>query len=73
MIDANPDEFKYEIIYPQTGTSQRPGGMQPAGLQPDVRVTHIPTGLMAQCGMHRSQVKNREACLAMIAIGMIRP
>lgn len=28
-----------------------------------VRVTHLPTGLVAICSTHRSQLQNRRACL----------
>jgi protein subunit release factor A len=62
-----PDEhLRVEIIYRQTGTTTPPGG-QHAGLPVcDIRVTHLPSGVSAQCGACRSQHKNR-----MIAIEMI--
>lgn len=60
------EDLKVEIIYLQTGTAQSPGG-QHAGSPPTaVRVTHIPTLTMAQCGLHRSQHKNRQTALEML-------
>ena len=64
------DDFKIEIIYTATGTTERPGG-QYAGMPPtEVRVTHIPTGLMAQCGEHRSRHRNKTIAMSMIEWGL---
>jgi protein subunit release factor A len=60
------EAFKIELIYRGTGTTQSPGG-QHAGIRAaDVRVTHIPTGIMAQCGEARSQHQNRKVAMEMI-------
>ena len=60
------DDFKIELIYRQTGTTQSPGGQHAGTPAHDVRVTHIPTNIMAQCGEHRSQHKNKQTALEMI-------
>lgn len=60
------DDYKVETIYVQTGTTQVPGGQYAGMPATDIRVTHIPTGVMAQCGLHRSQHKNRQIAMEMI-------
>lgn len=35
-----------------------------------IRVTHKPSGLVAQCGTNRSQHKNRTICLEMLEMGL---
>jgi protein subunit release factor A len=42
-------------------------GSAPAG----VRVLHEPTGLVAECGYERSQLKNREVAFSMIEWGLV--
>ena len=65
------DDYKTELIYLGTGTTQSPGG-QHAGSPPSaVRITHVPTGIMAQCGEHRSQHKNRITAMEMVHWGLI--
>lgn len=44
----------------------RPGGQQVSVVRTGIKVTHIPTGLIAIVECERSQIKNRN-----IAIGMI--
>jgi protein subunit release factor A len=36
-----------------------------------VRVIHVPTGLMAECGYERSQHKNKETAMQMIEWGLV--
>lgn len=49
----------------------QPKGGQSVGIIPTmVQVTHKPTGLVAQCGSERSQMKNRNIALAMIEYGL---
>ena len=64
------DDFKIEIIYTSTGTTERPGGQQAGMPSTEVRVTHIPTGLMAQCGIYRSRHKNKQIAMSMIEWGL---
>lgn len=59
---------KIELIYYQTGTTQSPGGQQAGVPATLVRVTHIPTLTMAQCGIHRSQYKNKIAAMEMLEL-----
>lgn len=46
------------------------GGQHVLDRSPGVRVTHLPTGLMAASVVMRSQHKNREVALAMIEYGL---
>jgi protein subunit release factor A len=64
LID--PTMLVVEVIYLQTGTTEMPGGQHAGTPASSIRVTHIPSGVMAQCGACRSQHKNKT-----IAIGMI--
>ena len=66
MSIIDPALLNVEVIYSATGTTQRPGG-QHAGTPPmEVRVTHLPTGLVAQCGAARSQHINKMVATEMI-------
>lgn len=69
MIDAA--DLKVELIYRQTGTTQSPGGQHAGVPVTDIRITHIPTGLIAQCGEMRSQHKNKQVALEMLEWGLI--
>jgi protein subunit release factor A len=60
-----------ELIYNDTGTTKMPGGQQAGTPLSSVRITHIPTGLMAQCGYERSQHKNRQTALSMLEYGLV--
>lgn len=66
------DECKVDIIYQQTGTTQRPGGQQAGMPAHAIRVTHLPTGIMAQGEFgYRSQFKSREITFTMVEWGLI--
>ena len=64
------DDYLRELIYDQTGTTQRPGGQHAGMPATSVRITHIPTGLMAQCG-GRSQHKAIKVVHAMLEYGLL--
>ena len=59
-----------ELIYDQTGTTQRPGGQNAGSPPTSVRITHKPTGLMAQCG-GRSQHKAMKVAMSMLEYGLL--
>lgn len=50
----------------EAGYSKRPGEQSVGMPSTSVRVTHVPSGLVAVCDCERSQMKNKNACLAMI-------
>jgi peptide chain release factor 1 len=60
------DDLQIELIYMQTGTTERPGGQQAGAPATAVRVTHLPTLTMAQCGIHRSQHRNKQTAMEML-------
>lgn len=65
------EDYKIEPIYTQTGTTEMPSGQHAGTPSMEIRITHIPTGLMAQCGIHRSQHKNRVVAMSMIDWGLL--
>jgi protein subunit release factor B len=69
MINIS-DDYKVEVIYEQTGTTQRPGGQHAGNPATSVRVTHIETGLMTQCGFHSSQFNNKQTAMEMLEWGL---
>lgn len=61
-----PQHLHVERLYRGTGTKEMPGG-QHAGSPPSyIRVTHLPTEIVAQCGAFRSDFKNRAVAIEMI-------
>ena len=68
MID--PSLIKVEVIYRQTGTNELPGSMQAGTPASDIRVTHIPSGIFAQCGVSRSHFRNRMIATEMVEAGL---
>lgn len=59
MLEAA--DLLIEIAYPRQG-----GGQYVGTGDPTIRVTHLPTGTIAICGIHHSQFKNRTVALEMI-------
>jgi protein subunit release factor A len=51
----------------------RPPGGQHFGMETGVRVTHLPSGLMAECKTERSQHRNKAIALDMILGGLTSP
>jgi protein subunit release factor A len=67
----NSNDLKVELIYYQTGTTERPGGQQAGVPSSMVRVTHIPTGIMAQCGEATSQHRNKLIATSMVEYALV--
>ena len=67
----NLDDLKIESLYTQTRSTNRPGGQHAGSPAMFVRVTHIPTDTVAECGFERSQFKNKQVALAMIEMALI--
>lgn len=67
----NLNDLRIESLYSQTRSTERPGG-QHAGSPPMfVRVTHIPTDTVAECGFERSQFKNKQVAISMIEMALV--
>ena len=66
MSLVDEDLLKTELIYTQTGTTTPPGGQHAGSPRTEIRVTHIPSGIIAQCGASRSQHKNKMVAVEMI-------
>ena len=60
------EEFKIETIYILTGTTEPPKGQHAGMKATGVRITHLPTGMMAQCGHFGLRHKNKSVAMAML-------
>ena len=60
-MTGDQEEYHIEVI-----PHQQNGGQHVGVVWSDIRVTHIPTGIVAQCGYERSQHKNKLVCMNMI-------
>lgn len=66
-MDFQPTDLLIEIYPP------RSLGGQHVGTRPGVKVTHIPTGLVAICETERSQHRNKQIALDMLMGGLTSP
>lgn len=55
----------------ESTTQPRYGGQQCGIPNYNIKITHIPSGLVAQCSVERSQMQNRKIAIAMIERGLI--
>ena len=67
----NLDDLKIESLYTQTRSTQYPGGQHAGSPSMFVRITHIPTDTVAECGFERSQFKNKQVAMAMIEMALV--
>ncbi len=70
LVMAEADEVDVEInmneVQVDTYRASGAGGQHVNKTESAIRMTHLPTGIVATCQDGRSQVENREKCLAML-------
>lgn len=67
----NLNDLKIESLYRQTRSTERPGGQHAGSPAMFVRVTHMPTDTVAECGFERSQFRNKQVAIAMIEMALV--
>ena len=63
-------DYLRELIYDKTGTTKSPGGQHAGSPATSIRITHVPTGLMAQCSA-RSTHRATKVAMAMLEYGLL--
>jgi peptide chain release factor 2 len=58
-------DWLVEVVKPPSA-----GGQHVGTINYPIRVTHLPTGLVATCGFERSQHKNRQLAYSMVEWGL---
>jgi peptide chain release factor 2 len=62
-----PEDLRIEVVRPH------PPGGQHVGVYCGVKITHIPTGLVAICDAARSQFRNKKIAMDMLLGGLTSP
>lgn len=65
------DDCKIEKCYVQTRTTERPSGQHAGTPATFIRVTHLPTGTVAEVGEMRSEFKQKRIAMLMIEIALV--
>lgn len=66
-IEIPPPDLLIEAYSP------RPPGGQHVGIDCGIKITHLPTGLIAICDTDRSQHRNKQVAMDMLLGGLTSP
>lgn len=66
-MEIKPEDLKVEVA------RRNPPGGQHVGTETGIKITHLPTGLVAECRNERSQHRNRSVAMDMILGGLTSP